>query len=206
MIVVAACFWTETAWIPKRAGVRAVRIRPGASSGFERAITAGGRPDLLISTGFCGGLDPRLATGDLILVTEVIHRGRAIAIAPELLARARAAFTRDGIVPAQGRLVTVARVIGKKVEKERLHKETKALGVEMEAGRIADWADDNRIPFLAVKSVLDPAGVELRLAKVSDALRHPIAALNAGFAAFRAGRAIGQGIGALVREFAGGEG
>ena len=206
MIVVVACFRLETAWIPRGAGVRAVRIRPGAPSGFERAITAEGNPDLLISTGFCGGLDPQLGTGRLILATEVIHRGRAIAVASELLARARAALAREGIVPALGRLVTADRVIGRKEEKQRLHTETKALGVEMEAGKLADWADDNKIPFLAVKSVLDPAVGELPLAKVSDALLHPIAAIDAGFAAIRAGRAIGRGIGALVREFAGGEG
>ncbi|RLE37041.1 hypothetical protein DRJ12_03555 [Candidatus Acetothermia bacterium] len=206
MIVVAACFRIETAWIPKIPGTRVVRVRIGAPSGFARAITAGGRPDLLISTGFCGGLDPRLGTGDLILATEVIHHGRAIAIAPELLTRARAALAREGIHPAPGRLVTAARVIGKKAEKERLHNETEALGVEMEAGRLAEWADDNGLPFLAVKSVLDPAGVELPLSKPGDVLRHPIAAISAGFAAIRAGRAIGRGIGTLAREFAGGEG
>ena len=204
MIVVAACFRLETAWIPKIPGTRVVRVRVGAPSGFARAITAGGRPDLLISTGFCGGLDPRLGIGDLILATEVIHRGRAIAIAPELLTRARAALEREGIHPAPGRLVTAARVIGKKEEKQRLHNETEALGVEMEAGKLAEWADDNGVSFLAVKSVLDPAGVELPLTVAGDALRHPIAAIKAGLAAIRAGRAIGRGIGALAREFAGG--
>ena len=202
--MVAACFRLETAWIPKIPGTRVVRVRVGAPSGFARAITAGGRPDLLISTGFCGGLDPRLGIGDLILATEVIHRGRAIAIAPELLTRARAALAREGIHPAPGRLVTAARVIGKKEEKQRLHNETKALGVEMEAGKLAEWADGNGVPFLAVKSVLDPAGVELPLTVAGDALRHPIAAIKAGLAAIRAGRAIGRGIGALAREFAGG--
>ena len=204
MIVVAACFRLETAWIPKIPGTRVVRVRVGAPSGFARAITAGGRPDLLISTGFCGGLDPRLGIGDLILATEVIHRGQAIAIAPELLSRARAALAREGIHPAPGRLVTAARVIGKKEEKQRLRNETEALGVEMEAGKLAEWADGNGVPFLAVKSVLDPAGVELPLTGAGDALRHPIAAIKAGFAAIRAGRAIGRGIGALAREFAGG--
>jgi len=73
---VAAPFFLERAWIPKRPGLRAVRIRPGAPSGFEGSL---GRPDLLVSAGFCGGLDPRLKTGDLILASEVYHRGRKIA-------------------------------------------------------------------------------------------------------------------------------
>lgn len=204
MIVVAACFRTETAWIPKIPGMRVVHVRAGAPPGFERAIAAGGSPDLLISTGFCGGLDPSLVPGDLILATEITHRERAIAIAPELLTRAREALAREGINPVQGGLVTAARVVGRKEEKERLHKETKALGVEMEAGRLADWAKDNEIPFLAVKSVLDPAGVELPLSEAGNALFHPIAAMKAGFAAIRAGRAIGRAIGALARELAGG--
>ena len=154
MIVVAACFRLETAWIPKIPGTRVVRVRVGAPSGFARAITAGGRPDLLISTGFCGGLDPRLGIGDLILATEVIHRGQAIAIAPELLTRARAALAREGIHPAPGRLVTAARVIGKKAEKERLEQRKRIEKMERESRRTA-WITKAEVDFAPLPAKSD---------------------------------------------------
>jgi len=202
MIVVAAPFFLERAWIPKRPGLRAVRIRPGAPSGFEGSL---GRPDLLVSTGFCGGLDPRLKTGDLILASEVYHRGRRIAVDAGILARARAALGADRIDPAVGGLVTADRVVGTVDEKAKLWKETGAIGVEMEAGSLAAWAEENRVPFLALKAVLDRADRPLALRRAADAILHPLAAVRAGRVGFSTGRAIGRGIAALLDGF-GGEG
>ncbi len=204
MIVVAACYFLETAWIPNDPGMRVARIRPGAPSGFERAIAADGTPMLLIATGFCGGLDPRLKPGDLILATEIVHRGRRIAIDPELLARAQAGLEEAGIAPSRGPLVTETRVVGTVEEKGKLRDETGAVGVEMEAGRLAEWAEDSGVGFIALKAVLDAADRALPLRRAADALSHPIAAVRAGVVAVRAGRTIGRGIGALAREFAGG--
>jgi len=196
---VAASFFLETAWIPN--GVRVVRIRPGAPSGFERAL---GRPELLVSAGFCGGLSEDLATGDLILATEIVHRGRRIAISSELVARAERALVEAGIEPKSGPVVTVARVAGTAEEKARVREETGAIGVEMEAGALADWADENGVGFIALKAVLDGADEPLPLRRAGDAIFHPIAAVRAGRAGVRAGRAIGCGIRAIVDRFGGG--
>ena len=201
MITVVACFFLETAWIRRGPGMRVARIRPGAPAGFERDL---GRPDLLVSTGFCGGLSEDLKTGDLILATEIAHQGRRIAVSPEILARAEEGLARVGIAPKLGSIVTAARVAVTLAEKGRLREETGAIGVEMEAGRLAEWADENGIGFIAVKAVLDEADEPLPLRRATDAILHPIAAVRAGLAGVRAGRAIGRGISGIVWQSLGG--
>jgi len=205
MIVVTACFRVETAWIKGSPGLRVVRLPLGASGGLGRVV-AEGVPKLVVSTGFCGGLDPTLRTGDLVLATEIRHLNGIIPMDQRLLTRARRALQARGITPAEGGLVTTERVIQSPAEKERLHRRDGALGVEMEAGKLARWAEDRGIGFLAIKAVLDRATRSLPFTGTAGGtvLRHPLAALQAGWAALIAGRAIGRGIGALVPAFSGG--
>lgn len=203
MIVVVACFRSETAWIKTTPAMQVVRVRPGAPAGFERAVTAAGPIDLLVSAGFCGGLDPSLKLGELILATEIIHRGRTIRIAPALLKRAQAALDRGGVAYRPGPIVTAPRVIATHADKAGLHADTGAVGVEMEAGILAAWAQTREIPFLAVKSVLDPVDAELPLRTGWDAVRRPGAAIRVGRAARNAGKALGIGVGIVAQEFGG---
>ncbi len=203
MIVVVACFRSETAWIRTKPTLRVVRVRPGAPAGFERAVTAAGPVDLLVSAGFCGGLDPSLKPGDLILATEIIHRGRTVLIAPALLKRAQVALDRGGVTYRPGPIVTVPRVIDTRADKASLHADTGAVGVEMEAGVLATWAQTRKIPFLAVKSVLDPADADLPLRTGWDAIRRPGAAIRVGRAARNAGKALGVGVEIVAQEFGG---
>ena len=205
MIAVVACFRTETMWVKKTAGMRVVRIPMGARAGFDRILPGRSSLHLIVSTGFCGGLEPRLKTGDLILATEIIYQGKVIRIAPALINRARDALAQVDTRLASGPVLTADRVAATKPEKARMYKETNAVGVEMEAGPLADWAEEHSIPLLAVKSVLDPAERGLPVQRAGEAALHPIAAVREGLAALRAGRAIGRGIGAIVREFGGAE-
>ena len=96
MIAVAACYPIETKWVHPSDAVLVVRTAAG-----EQAVEAIGalserQPiSLLVSTGFCGAVDPGLRSGDLVFADVIRHRGEELAVAPELLHRVREALV-DG--------------------------------------------------------------------------------------------------------------
>jgi adenosylhomocysteine nucleosidase len=116
------------------------------------------RPGAVVSTGYCGALDPGLAAGELFVAVRVEADDGSFAAA----------------VPAAGRrgwksgtLASSDRVIGI-VEKRRL-RETGASAVDMEAGALALAAKRAGLPFYCIRAVLDRAEEEFDLD--FDALR-----------------------------------
>jgi adenosylhomocysteine nucleosidase len=96
--------------------------------------------DGLISTGFCGGLNPSLDACDIFVATEV--NGVAPALAPST---SRPFKT--------GKLLSIDRVVSTTAEKASLAKDADA--VEMEALAVADRAKQYLFPFYAVRVVTD---------------------------------------------------
>jgi adenosylhomocysteine nucleosidase len=94
----------------------------------------------LISTGFCGGLEPTLEIRDIFVATEVI--GAASALLP---ASPRTFKT--------GTLLSINRVVSTASEKRKLRDRGDA--VEMEAAAVAERAREWNIPFYAVRVVTD---------------------------------------------------
>jgi adenosylhomocysteine nucleosidase len=101
------------------------------------------RPEAVVSTGFCGGLDPGLKRGGIFVATSVCGRECR---AP---ATARPFFS--------GSLATVDRVVGTAEEKARL-RATGAAAVDMESAALAERAAAAGVPFYIVRVVLDGAG------------------------------------------------
>ncbi len=95
----------------------------------------------LVSSGFCGGLQPWLQVGDIFVATEIV--GVAAASAPSC---ARAFKT--------GKLLSVDRVVSTAAEKAELGLRG-ADAVEMEAAAVAARAIQWSIPFFAVRVVTD---------------------------------------------------
>ncbi|HTW66307.1 MAG TPA: hypothetical protein VME17_16910 [Bryobacteraceae bacterium] len=98
----------------------------------------------LISTGFCGGLDPALEVGDIFVATEVVGCGAA----------------RVPVVSRpfkMGRLLSIDRVVCSASEKTHLRK-CGASAVEMEAAAVASRAQEWNLPFYAVRIVTDTYG------------------------------------------------
>jgi adenosylhomocysteine nucleosidase len=96
--------------------------------------------DGLISTGFCGGLDPALGVGDIFVATEVV--GVALALLP---------VTQRPF--KSGTLLSIDRVVTTAAEKAALAQSAGA--VEMEAAAVADLAKRYHVPFYAVRVVTD---------------------------------------------------
>jgi adenosylhomocysteine nucleosidase len=129
--------------------------RAAAAAGARRLVEAGARA--LMSWGLAGGLDPALAAGTIVLPHEVLaQEGPAFATSSawrEQLHQALAAATPV----CGGRLLTCREVIGSPSDKANAWRRMTAVAVDMESAAIAEIAAEHRLPFLAVRAVVDTA-------------------------------------------------
>jgi len=201
--MVVACSYAEIGWIPRLSGVRLLRTPMGAaaSAAVERALEVGEEPNLILSTGFCGGLAPSLPPGRIVLAKEIRHRGETIPLDVELFDRAKNGLSRGGIDFTTGAIESVDQVIESVAEKSDLGEEG-AIAVEMEDGSLALLTRERGIGFLSVRAVIDPVDRTLPFSSdrslVRSILAHPIATLRLAWLSFLAGRAIGHAIPAVV--------
>jgi adenosylhomocysteine nucleosidase len=117
------------------------------------------------STGCAGGLAPELRPGDLAVATALRGHGLVGDLAVDCAQRERAAVVASaaGLRPALGPILCSATVLAR-VEEKRAAAAGGAIAVEMEGGPIAARAAACRVPFVAVRAVLDAADDELQVA------------------------------------------
>lgn len=123
-----------------------------------RSLLEKQRPALVLIVGVCGGLDPSLRAGDLVLAWRVLRLGMAelappapiVVAAHEALRAARTAFVRST-------LLTLDRPAATRDEKRALWNEHGAAGVDMETHHLAAIAVEAEIPWLALRAIVDPA-------------------------------------------------
>lgn len=130
---------------------------PGARLAHEAAWTGCGMTTAraVVSTGYCGGLDPKLALGDIFAATEVRY-------AATLGSTTGSYPVMPVAAPHHGLLLSVDRVAVTKREKAALFSSGGA-AVEMEAGAVAAVAGSMGLPFYCVRVVSDTAREELPL-------------------------------------------
>jgi adenosylhomocysteine nucleosidase len=119
------------------------------------------KPSLVVSWGLCGGLDPHLRPGDLILGAEVVSGEGAVktdeavtASLAERLAVAGAGVVVERLAAAEAPVMTAA-------AKAVLRRTTGAAGVDMESLIAGQYALRERIPFAILRAVADPAERDL---------------------------------------------
>jgi adenosylhomocysteine nucleosidase len=129
----------------------------GDAPALRARLAEAAAPSLVISWGVCGGLDPRLRPGDLIVGSEVVSDGRVIrtdeAVASTLaqgLANAAARIVVQRMAAAAAPVLTGA-------AKSELRRSTGAAGVDMESLAAGGFAMERRIPFAILRAVADPA-------------------------------------------------
>lgn len=110
------------------------------------------RPRAVLSTGFCGALDPALGRGD-VFVADSVHTGQHTYSALPAPSQKR---------HARGALLSVDRVAVTTEEKRALLA-AGALAVEMEAAAVARQAERCDIPFYCVRVVSDEAAERMPL-------------------------------------------
>jgi nucleoside phosphorylase len=102
----------------------------------------------IVSIGYCGATNDRWKTGDVLAATEVRRASTAErypCVVPTL---------RDDAQPPQGVLLTVDRIVRFAADKHRIG-EDGVDAVEMEAAAVARFANENGVPFAALKAVSD---------------------------------------------------
>lgn len=105
----------------------------------------------VVSTGFCGGLDPELQVGDILQASTVIdvrNGTRFDCQAPDV---SGAALARTGSIASQDE---VAETAAGKLELRRV---TGSAGVEMEAAAVARFAALRSLPFYCLRVISDTA-------------------------------------------------
>jgi adenosylhomocysteine nucleosidase len=122
-----------------------------------RAVTAAdlssSKLEAVVSTGWCGGLDPALQQKQIFIATEVL----------DLAAKERYACAQvEGAEASSqtvlsGLLVSQDRVAGTAAEKSRLWTDWGAAAVEMEAAGVAARSKRAGLPFCCIKVVSDRA-------------------------------------------------
>lgn len=100
------------------------------------------KPELVISTGFAGGLQPGLSIGDLVL--GVNYSDPALAGHLQLGPRWH-----------RGNILTVPAIVEKGVEKRRLGEESGCLVADMETEHLARVCAENQIRMISVRCISD---------------------------------------------------
>ncbi len=138
-------------------------IGPEAMAGAIRACLETYHPATVLHVGYCGGADPELATGDLVIADAVIdgRSGRRVACPPAMVAAAANCCETAKLRSRTGTLVTVDRVASTAHEKADLGAQHGALGMDMESAALAAACSERPVPWVVVRSVLDPLDVLL---------------------------------------------
>jgi nucleoside phosphorylase len=159
-VLFVAAEWFELRWIPASGeSIRVVKSAkgPGPRLAAEAVDSISEPVDVVVSTGLCGALDPKLRVGDIVVASEVNGK-------PAAAPRTQSFFY-------SGPLVSVDRVIDTANEKRRLAA-SGAIAVEMEAAAVAARAAAMSVPFYCIRAVSDTAdetfALDLNRARRSD--------------------------------------
>lgn len=133
---------------------------PAAAARCAAALAQRG-VSALLSWGCAAALDPRLMPGDLALPERIVGAD-GDALAPDPIWRARLA---DRLAPHlaaySGSLLESRRIVSAAAEKRALFADSGAIVLDMESAAAARVARDFKLPFLAVRSVVDPADIDI---------------------------------------------
>jgi adenosylhomocysteine nucleosidase len=112
----------------------------------------------LVSFGICGGLDPALASGTMVVPRAVATEARERHCVDDGWRRVLVdALGAAGIATVSGDLLGAAAIAQTTARKAALFNATGAVGIDLESHLVAVAAGQAGLPFVAVRAVADPA-------------------------------------------------
>jgi adenosylhomocysteine nucleosidase len=136
--------WRGDRWVMVANGPGRMNASESLSDDLIReARTGAGVVQSIISTGYCGALDPKLKVGDIVASDDTL-------------------ITSDRPC-VRGRLITLDRVAVTAAEKRELREQTGAIAVDMESDAVRSRAAALGIPFACIRAVSDTAEEDLPL-------------------------------------------
>lgn len=122
----------------------------------------------LISWGCAAALSPGLSSGDLVLADAVISaEGENIALDSSWYKQVKTALEKvsleckPGFALRTGELLESKILVAKSMDKQALYQQTHAVALDMESVSIAKVAQQQAIPFLAIRAIADPVSMDL---------------------------------------------
>jgi adenosylhomocysteine nucleosidase len=123
----------------------------GAAAAAERLIAAGATA--VVSFGLCGGLDPALSPGALVVPRRVLDADTAYE-ADSGLTTVLGGVSAAALIAAEATVATAS-------AKQTLFIRTNAAAVDIESGAVARVAARHGMPFAALRAVCDSASLDL---------------------------------------------
>jgi len=128
----------------------------------------------LVSWGLAGGLDPELQAGTICLPSMVVSRDGATFATDLHWREILTAAISQHLIVVSGTLLTSAVAIQDVAAKAAAFGETGAVAVDMESTGVAEAAALNKLPFVAVRAIVDTAGDTLPLAVMAAGTEGPV--------------------------------
>lgn len=111
----------------------------------------------IVSFGVAGGLNPSLRSGDIVIASEIVASDKRWATATALTEMLISLPVKGRRNVVNGVLAGVEEVVLGHVGKAALRSTTGADAVDMESHIAARYAEDNGLPFAALRVISDPA-------------------------------------------------
>lgn len=131
-------------------------VGPAKAAAACEALLLGHRPRVVISAGFCGGLQTHLRRNDVVVADRILSTDGQTRIAD--LAFRESLRLPTGCV---GPWLTVERIVTRSAEKRALGERTGAWACEMESSAVAEVCEMRGVSFLAVRAVSDAVDDDL---------------------------------------------
>ena len=139
--------------------------RAAATTAAQALVDAG--VAALMSFGMAGGLDPKLVPGSVIIPCELLSSDGERYVACRAWREQVAAAVGPVCALAEGNLLSSAHALETPADKAAAYRNTGAVAVDMESAAVARVAARHKLPFIAVRVIVDTAADALPRAVVA---------------------------------------